>query len=146
MSRPITEREQAEHRAQRHASRTGASYASFIRHLSEVGRLEPALAECAAVAVPCALARRIHPSEAKDLEARLPRKLVEFLPPPEQRAHRPRRFGREALLEAVAEGLSLPLERAEPVVRAVFHAMRDLISEGGADDVATHLPPDRQAL
>jgi uncharacterized protein (DUF2267 family) len=34
----------------------------------------------------------------------------------------------------------------EPLVRAVFRAMRDLISEGEANDVASNLPPDLQAL
>ena len=108
--------------------------------------LEPSLAECAAVAVLRALERRILPAEAKDLEAQLPRRLVDFLPPLEQRPQRPRRFGKEEFLQTVADDLEKPVEEMEPVVRAVFRAMRDLISEGEANDVASNLPPDLQAL
>ncbi|NPC84884.1 DUF2267 domain-containing protein, partial [Pyxidicoccus fallax] len=104
------------------------------------------LAECAAVAVLSALERRILPAEARDLEAQLPRRLVEFLPPLEQRPPRPRRFGREEFLQTVADDLEKPVEEMEPLVRAVFRAMRDLISEGEAEDVASNLPPDLQAL
>jgi uncharacterized protein (DUF2267 family) len=146
MTRPTNETELMQRRVQRHESHTRSTYAAFIRHLCEVGKLEPSLAECAAVAVLRALERRILPAEAKDLEAQLPRRLVDFLPPLEQRPQRPRRFGKEEFLQTVADDLEMPVEEMEPVVRAVFRAMRDLISEGEANDVASNLPPDLQAL
>ncbi|HZI16176.1 MAG TPA: DUF2267 domain-containing protein, partial [Myxococcus sp.] len=62
------------------------------------------------------------------------------------RPQRARRFGREEFLATVAEDLLKPVEEVEPLVRAVFRAMRDLISEGEAEDVASNLPPDLQAL
>jgi uncharacterized protein (DUF2267 family) len=141
MTRPTNETELMQRRVQRHESHTRSTYAAFIRHLCEVGKLEPSLAECAAVAVLRALERRILPAEAKDLEAQLPRRLVDFLPPLEQRPQRPRRFGKEEFLQTVADDLERPVEEMEPLVRAVFRAMRDLISEGEADDVASNLPP-----
>jgi uncharacterized protein (DUF2267 family) len=146
MTRPTIETELMQRRAQRHESHTRSTYAAFIRHLCEVGGMEPSIAECAAVAVLSALERRILPTEAKDLEAQLPRRLVEFLPPLELRPQRARRFGREEFLQSVAEDLLKPVEEVEPLVRAVFRAMRDLISEGEAEDVASNLPPDLQAL
>lgn len=146
MTRPTNETELIQRRAQRHESHTRSTYAAFIRHLCEVGQVEPAIAECAAVAVLSALERRIMPTEAKDLEAQLPRRLVEFLPPLDERSRRPRRFGREEFLQTVADDLLKPVEEVEPLVRAVFRAMRDLISEGEAEDVASNLPPDLQAL
>ncbi|MCP3140096.1 DUF2267 domain-containing protein [Pyxidicoccus xibeiensis] len=146
MTRPSNDTELMQRRAQRHESHLRSTYAAFIRHLCEVGKLEPSVAECAAVAVLSALERRILPSEAKDLEAQLPRRLVEFLPPLEQRPQRARRFGREAFLQTVADDLELPVGDVEPLVRAVFRSMRDLISEGEAADVASNLPPDLQAL
>jgi len=146
MTRPTNETELAQRRVQRHEAHTRSTYAAFIHHVCEVGTLEPALAECAAIAVLSALERRILPAEAKDLEAQLPRLLVEFLPPLEQRPLRPRRFGKQAFLQTVADDLARPVEEMEPLVRAVFRAMRDLISEGEANDVASNLPPDLQAL
>lgn len=146
MSRPHSETELKQRREQRHESHVSRTYAAFIRHLCDVGGMAPELAECAAVAVLGALERRILPSEARDLEAQLPRRLVEFLPPPDRRPARAERFGKEEFLESVADELGRPLPEAELLVRAVFAAIQDQISEGEADDVASNLPPDLQAL
>ncbi|MCI0573687.1 MAG: DUF2267 domain-containing protein [Myxococcaceae bacterium] len=132
--------------AQRHASRTGTTYAAFIRHLCEVGNLEPAVAECAAIAVLSALERRIRPEESRQLEAQLPRKLVEFLEVSGARTSAPRRFGKGAFLESVADDLRMDPAKVEPVVRAVLAALQDQISEGEAADVAAQLPEDLRAL
>lgn len=79
MTRPTNDEELTERRMQRHESHVHATYAAFIRHLSELGSMDAERAECAAVSVLSALERRILPKEAKDLEAQLPRLLVEFL-------------------------------------------------------------------
>ena len=132
-------------RAQRHQSRTGSTYAAFIKDLRQAGNLDRHLAECAAVSVVGALIRRIQPTEARDLEAQLPRRLVEFLPRPET-ARGPRRFGRLELLQTVAEDLGVDVTRVEPIIRAVFTTLRNHISEGEAEDVEHNLPADLQAL
>lgn len=146
MTRLTNEQELMERRVQRHESHVGSTYAAFIRHLCAVGSLEPEVAECAAVSVLSTLERRILPEEAKDLEAQLPRKLVEFLPPPEQRPTRAHRFGREEFLRTVAEDLGKSVDEAESIVRLVFRVFQEQISEGEAQDVASNLPPDLRAL
>ena len=146
MARPTSDQEWMQRREQRHESHVGSTYAAFIRRLCELGPLEPELAEAAAISVLSTLERRILPKEARDLEAQLPRKLVEFLPPPDKRPPRPHRFGREEFLQSVAEDLRKPPEEVEPIVRAVFRAFREQISEGEAEDVASNLPSDLQAL
>ncbi len=131
----------------RHESHIGSTYAAFIRHLCEVGKLDKGVAECAAVSVVNALLHRIQPGEAKDLRAQLPRKLVEFLPQagPEKQE---RAFGksREDFLKVVAEDLRKDISEVEPLVRAVFQGLREHISEGEAEDVESNLPHDLQDL
>jgi uncharacterized protein (DUF2267 family) len=146
MSRPTTETELLTQRELRHEAHTRETYARFIKHLRELGPMERDLAECAAVAVLSALERRLPADEAKDLEAQLPRKLVEFLPPPDKRAPRPHKFGREEFLQTVAEDLNTSPQEAERLTRLVFRAIRDQISEGEARDVEGNLPLDLQAL
>jgi uncharacterized protein (DUF2267 family) len=125
---------------QRHESHLDSTYAAFIKHLCQVSHLQPELAECAAVSVINALLHRIQPDEAKDLRAQLPRKLVRFLPP-EAQPSATRSFGksREDFLRAVAEDLRKDVSEVEPLVRAVFTALREHISEGEAQDVESNL-------
>ena len=132
-------------RAQRHQSRTGSTYAAFIKDLCQAGNLDRPLAESAAVSVVGALIRRIQPTEAKDLEAQLPRRLVEFLPRPDATPG-PRRFGRDELLQTVADDLGVEVAHVEPIIRAVFTTLRNHITEGEANDVEHNLPADLQAL
>ncbi|WP_233610096.1 DUF2267 domain-containing protein, partial [Corallococcus sp. AB049A] len=141
-----TETEKQERHARRHEAHLRATYAMFLHHLCELSALPPALAESAAVSVLSALERRLMPNGARNLESQLPRMLVEFLPPPEERPRRPHRFGREELVASVAEDLQMPVDQAELVVRAVLRAFQDQISEGEADKVASNLPADLQAL
>ncbi len=141
-----TETQKHGRHARRHEAHLRASYAAFIRHLSELGAMPPALAESAAVSVLTALERRLMPNGARNLESQLPRMLVEFLPPPEERPRHPHRFGREELVASVAEDLQLPEDEAEVVIRTVLRAIQDQISEGEADKVASNLPADLRAL
>jgi uncharacterized protein (DUF2267 family) len=133
-------------RERRHESHQRQSYAAFMKHLRDLSGLPPALAECAAVSVLTALERRLMPNGARNLESQLPRLLVAFLPPPEDRGPSLHRFGKEELVASVAEDLQMPVDRAELVVRAVLRAFQDQISEGEADKVITNLPEDIQAL
>jgi uncharacterized protein (DUF2267 family) len=146
MARPTNEQEQMTRREKRHESRTGSTYAAFIKHLCALGSLDRELAEGAAVVVLGALERRLPADEAKDLEAQLPRKLVDFLPPPHLRSPRPHRFGREEFIQTVADDLGKPPEEAERLIRLVFRAIRDQITPGEARDVESNLPLDLQVL
>jgi uncharacterized protein (DUF2267 family) len=131
----------------RHESHIGSTYAAFIKHLCEVGKLEAGLAECAAVSVINALRHRIQPGEARDLQAQLPRKLLEMLPKEGQ--EKPvRAFGksREDFLRVVAEDLGKDVSEVEGIVRAVFQGLREHISEGEAQDVESNLSKDLQDL
>lgn len=137
----------ARRRLQRHLAHTRATYAHFIKHLCAVGELTPELAEAAAISVVSALQRRIQPGQARHLQAQLPRRLVAFLPPPlDPVPSTRRRFGRDALLQTVADDLHMAPGEVEPIVRSVIAAVRDWISEGQADDVANNLPEDLRAL
>ncbi|MCY1082716.1 DUF2267 domain-containing protein [Archangium lansingense] len=131
----------------RHQSHLGSSYAAFIKHLAEAGKLEAGVVECAAVSVVNALLHRIQPDEAKDLQAQLPRKLLEFLP--KEGGEKPARsYGRtrDDFLKVVAEDLGKDVSEVEPIVRAVFLGLREHISEGEAQDVESNLPRDLQDL
>ena len=131
----------------RHQSHLGRSYAAFIKHLAEVGKLEAGVVECAAVSVINALLHRIQPTEAKDLTAQLPRKLVEFLPKEGQQPGRDYGRSREDFLRVVGEDLRKEdASEVEGLVRAVFQGLREHISEGEAEDVESNLPPDLQDL
>ncbi len=145
-NRPTNETEVKESRELRHEAHTRESYARFIKRLCGIGPIERDLAECAAVAVMMALERRLPADEARDLEAQLPSKLVEFLPPPDKRSPRPHKFGREEFIQTVADDLLKSPEEAERLTRLVFRAIREQISEGEARDVEGNLPPDLQAL
>lgn len=130
----------------RHEAHTRETYALFIKHLCTLGPIARDVAECAAVAVLRALERRLPADEARDMEAQLPRKLVEFLPPADKRSPRPHKFGREEFIQTVAEDLGKSPEESERLTRLVFRALRDQISEGEARDVESNLPLDLQSL
>jgi uncharacterized protein (DUF2267 family) len=128
-------------RQMRHESRTSRTYTEFIKRLCERGGMSPHVAEQAAVSVLCAVEQRIFGEEARDMEAQLPQKLVQLL----HRCERhegppPKKFGRAELLYMVGEDLRLKPEAVEPVIRAVFSALQDQISDGEAEQVVNQLP------
>lgn len=135
-------------RARRRESRTSQTYAAFIKHLCERGGMSPSVAEKAAVSVLCAIEQRIFGEEAQDLEAQLPRKLVELLNRCERHESGPpsRKFGRAEMLLMVGEDLGLNPEAVEPVIRAVLDALRDQVSEGEVEQVLRQLPHDLRDL
>jgi uncharacterized protein (DUF2267 family) len=128
-------------------SRPGSSSAAFVTHLVEDGRLEPSLAECAAVSVLTGLMRHLVLDESQEPEGHLLSKLAEFLPardaskdlaiPSE---------GSEPLLIRVGQDLSLEPERVELLVRALFQALRMFLSEGECHDVERGLSWELQYL
>ncbi|XXF79557.1 DUF2267 domain-containing protein [Myxococcaceae bacterium GXIMD 01537] len=134
-------------RQKRHASRTGQTYAAFLKHLCERGGMSPHTAERAAVSVLCAVEQRIFSGEARDMEAQLPRKLTEVLVRCERHeGPPPKKFGRAELLAMVGQDLSLNPDAVEPIVRAVMSAIREQISEGEAEQVMDQLPHDLKDL
>ena len=130
-----------EERAARHESHAATTYHAFLKDVERIGGMHKELAERSAVAVLSVLERRIFPGGARHLEAQLPSKLRELLVHSSQS-----RFGRAAFLRMVASELAVEPEAVEPIVRAVFRAVRDKISDGEARDVAAELPADLAEL
>lgn len=135
-------------RARRRESHTSQTYKAFLKHLCDRGGMSPSVAEKAAVSVLCAIEQRILGEEARDMEAQLPRKLLELLNRCERHESGPppRKFGRVEMLQMVSEDLSLNPEAVEPVIRAVLDAIRDQISEGEVEQVMRQLPHDLRDL
>ena len=131
-------------RAQRHRSRTGSTWAAFMRDVRGATRLEGEAAELAAVSVVGALTRRIQAGERRKLLSQLPQRLEELLP--RQGSERPQRFSLEELVDSVASDLRLTHAQAEPIVRAVFQAVRAHVSDGEAEGVAANLPGDIRSI
>lgn len=135
-----------EQRHQRHESRTGSTYKAFLRHLAAVSGMSEDQAERAAVAVLCALEQRLFAGEARHLEAQLPSKLRELIHRcPLHAGSAPHRFGREEFFRIVAEDFG-PTDDLERIARTVIGAVRDQISPGEAEDVASQLPHDLREL
>lgn len=135
------------HRTERSEQRRNQTFAAFMTYLRRVGSISEELAEKAAVAVLCSLERRIHPDEAKDLEAQLPAKLRDLVRRCDTHAGiRPHKIDRPEFVAMVAEELGVPADRAERLILAVFHALRAQVSEGEARQVEGQLPPDLRSL
>jgi len=132
---------------QQHASRTGSTYAAFLKALTADGIYSEPFAENAATSVLCCLEQRILADEAEHMEAQLPMKLRELL----VRCHRhrdvkPLKFGRDELLAMIADDLGINLMEAERVALRVMNTVRTFISEGEAEKVEGQLPPDIREL
>jgi len=134
-------------RAERSEQRRNQTFAAFMTYLRRVGSISEDLAERAAVAVLCALERRIHPGEAKDLQAQLPAKLRDLVVRCDTHSGvRPHTIDEREFVAMVADDLTLPPARAEQLILSVFHALRAQVSEGEARQVEGQLPPDLRAL
>lgn len=134
-------------RAERSEQRRNQTFAAFMTYLRRVGSLSEELAEQSAVAVLCALERRIDPGEAKDLESQLPAKLRDLVRRCDTHAGiSPHKIDRPEFVASVAEELGVPPDRAERLILSVFHALRAQVSAGEAHQVEGQLPPDLRAL
>jgi uncharacterized protein (DUF2267 family) len=129
-----------EEHTSRHESRAATTYHAFLKEVEHLIELPKELTERATIAVLSALEQRVFPEESRNLEAQLPSKLRELLG--RVRAERQRRFGRNELFRIVGAELGKKPEEVEPIVRAVFRAVREKISEGEAQDLAAELPRD----
>jgi uncharacterized protein (DUF2267 family) len=132
---------------ERSESRRNQTFEAFLTYLRRVGSMSEELAEHSAVAVLCALERRILPEEARDLEAQLPAKLRDLLARCDKHAGMPKRaLDREAFVGMVADELGRSPQEAEHLARAVFQAVRAQVSEGEAAQVEAQLPTDLRDL
>jgi len=132
---------------ERSEQRRNQTFAAFMTYLRRVGGISEELAEKSAVAVLCALERRIHPGEARHLEAQLPAKLRDLVARCDRHAGvRPHAIDRVEFVSGVAEELGVPTPEAERLILAVFHALRAQVTEGEARMVAAQLPSDLRAL
>ena len=139
----MDEKKRAERREQRH----NQTFAEFMTYLRRVGQISEEVAEQSAVAVLCALERRILPDESKDLESQLPYKLRELVRRCDTHAVLPpHTIHRREFVAMVAEDLAVPPDRAEHLILSVFHALRAQVSEGEARQVGGQLPPDLRSL
>jgi uncharacterized protein (DUF2267 family) len=134
-------------RMRRRETRTSQTYKAFLKNLQRIGSMSEELAEQAAVSVLCALEQRLTRDEAADMEAQLPTRLTKLL----YRCDRhldsaPAKPRREEFIQMIADDLGMQPSEAEPVVRAVFTAVRDQISEGEVEDVIGQLPAEYREL
>jgi len=134
-------------RAERSEQRRNQTFAAFMTYLRRVGSISEERAEQSAVAVLCALERRILPGEAKDLEAQLPAKLRDLITRCDRHAGvKKHAIDRAEFVGMVADELGVPPPAAEHLILSVFHALRAQVSEGEARQVESQLPADLEAL
>ncbi|WP_194858220.1 MULTISPECIES: DUF2267 domain-containing protein [unclassified Myxococcus] len=133
-----------EQRSESHAAQT---YTAFLKDLEANAGVVRDLAEKAAQSVLCLLEQRLMDTEAKHLEAQLPRKVKDMLKRcPRHEGKVARKYKLEQFLAMVAEELDTTPNEAERLARAVFVTVRNHISEGEADDVMGQLPADLRSL
>jgi uncharacterized protein (DUF2267 family) len=98
-------------------------------------------------AVLCALAQRVSGVEFETLRELLPDPFRGRLLACERHATAPRTFSdADTFYQVVAEDLGRGASEVEPVARAVFAAIRSLLHEEAAEDVAARLPAELEPL
>jgi uncharacterized protein (DUF2267 family) len=120
-----------------------ADFRALVDALAEEGL--PRRTEAARVveAVVCALAQRIGDADFAPLRELLPSPFRTRLEPCERHAVAPLALqSAEEVYGIVAEDLERDPDEVEPMVRAVFAAVRAQLSEGEAEEIARRLPLD----
>ncbi len=118
-------------------------YQRFLSALAGAGRGNAERAEACAVAVLCAIERRITGGEARDLNEELPWAMRDLLRRCELHPRaRPESLGREELVARIAEDLAVDVDEATRIARTVLSTVRTLLSDQEASDVMAQLPPD----
>ncbi len=125
-----------------------ADYRALVDALARAGLPRRAEAARAVEAVICALALRVSEGEFDDLRELLPDPFRTRLTPCERHTSAPRRSFRTAedFYAVVAEDLQRDAAEVEPIIRAVFAAVRAQLAEEDAESVARELPAELQAL
>lgn len=125
-----------------------ADYRALVDALAREGLPRRAEAARAVEAVMCALAQRTAHASFATLRDLLPEPFHTRLYVCERHAIAPRdRFRTaEEFYAVVAEDLDRSPDEVEPIVRAVFAALRVQLPEREAEDVAIHLPAELEPL
>ena len=92
-------------------------------------------------AVAAVLAQRLSHEEARDVASQMPREVRDVMRPA-LRGDAPTDvpMDRDEFLEHVAHRADIPLDVAEPRVRAVFSVLREALTDGEWADVTERLP------
>lgn len=114
-------------------------YESFLASVSRRASASAQKAEAYTLATLRTLAERLTAGEALDLAAQLPKPMQAALRPPTESAQR---FGAEEFVRRVADRSGLGQAQAKDGVRVVFATLREAVSSGEFDDVASQLPRD----
>ena len=120
-----------------------ADYRALVDALAREGL--PRRTEAARVveAVVCALAQRLGDPDFAPLRELFPAPFRTRLEPCERHAHAPLAIqSAEEVYGIVAEDLERDPDEVEPMVRAVFAAVRAQVSEREAQEIASRLPLD----
>ncbi len=125
-----------------------ADYRALVEALAREGLPRRAEATRAVEAVMCALAQRTAHADFDLLRELLPEPFRTRLAACERHALAPRAKldTAEDFYEVVAEDLDRSPDEVEPTVRAVFAAVRAQLPEQDAEDVASQLPRELDAL
>ncbi len=128
-----------------HADR---DFRAFLDALAQEGLPRRAEAARATEAVACALALRLRDPDFEPLRELLPEPFRGRVVACERHSKEiPPEFSRlEDFLGIVGEDLEMAAEEAEPVARAVFHALRVQLPEEAEEEVSRRLPDELQPL
>ena len=119
----------------------------YRRVMLEARRADLEDARRATASVFHALRDRLTADEAGQVAAQLPAELKRLWTGAEIPGRRPLKMDRDAFFERVRrETAQASLNEARAVVRAVFAALQDQLSQGEADDVLAQLPKDLKAV
>jgi uncharacterized protein (DUF2267 family) len=122
---------------------TALQYDDFIAKVAQRGDIAVEAAEALTAATLRTLAERITRGEAEDLAAQLPKELKPYLTKAEEPAEA---FGLEEFIRRVAERSGMDPDRALAAEGAVFATLREAVTSGELDDIASQLPYDLRGL
>jgi uncharacterized protein (DUF2267 family) len=118
-------------------------YQTFTRTVARRAGLPADAAERIEQATLRTLADRIGGGEAQDLASQLPKPLQDALRPPREEAEP---FDVEEFVRRVAERGNVTREEARTGVAAVLTTLREAVTPGEFDDVASQLPSGYRTL
>jgi len=122
--------------------------AAIERDLARRAHLPPNVApQTAFAAVMCAFARRLSGGETRHLLLGLPRSIAGLIDRCTQHVREEAQvFGRDELLEAIGEHLSMDGPATERVTLEVLRATKRVLPQTTVEEIAAQLPPDLREL
>jgi uncharacterized protein (DUF2267 family) len=97
-------------------------------------------------AVMCALAGRLSGGEVREISAGLPETLRGLFDRCSQHREEAEAYGRSELVRRVASHLAVDVNDAQPILRAVFRAVKRVLPHKATDDITSQLPVDVREL